>query len=146
MGLSFAIAAGPRQRILRTESRGTLDHIVLSQIRDSANLESQGAIFIFSRNRMAQLYPQALGFLFVASYDSQGYCGGIRPRLHTGLEFGVVTAAMKGINFCYVTPCSPMKISRRFGGKFRLYRQGWRISRARNQSESIWEEKTLDVI
>jgi hypothetical protein len=22
--------------------------------------------------------------LFVASYDSQGYCGGIRPRLHTG--------------------------------------------------------------
>jgi hypothetical protein len=29
-----------------------------------------------------------LGFgtsLFVASYDSQGYDGGIRPRLHTGL-------------------------------------------------------------
>jgi hypothetical protein len=23
--------------------------------------------------------------LFVASYDSQGYGGGIRPRLHTGL-------------------------------------------------------------
>jgi hypothetical protein len=31
---------------------------------------------------VAQLYPQALGYLFVASYDSQGYGGGIRPRLH----------------------------------------------------------------
>jgi hypothetical protein len=28
--------------------------------------------------------PQALGFLFVASYDSQGYGGGIRSRLHMG--------------------------------------------------------------
>jgi hypothetical protein len=27
---------------------------------------------------------QTLGSLFVASYDSQGYGGGIRPRLHTG--------------------------------------------------------------
>jgi hypothetical protein len=29
---------------------------------------------------VAQLHLQALGFLFVASYDSQGYGGGIRPR------------------------------------------------------------------
>jgi hypothetical protein len=28
---------------------------------------------------VAQLYPQALGSLFVVSYDSQGYGGGIRP-------------------------------------------------------------------
>jgi hypothetical protein len=28
---------------------------------------------------VAQLYPQALGSLFVTSYDSQGYGGGIRP-------------------------------------------------------------------
>jgi hypothetical protein len=28
--------------------------------------------------------PQALGFFFVASYDSQGYGGGIRSRLHAG--------------------------------------------------------------
>jgi hypothetical protein len=33
---------------------------------------------------MAQLYPRALGSLFVASYDSQGYGGGILTRLHTG--------------------------------------------------------------
>jgi hypothetical protein len=33
---------------------------------------------------VAQLYPRALDSLFVASYDSQGYCGGILTRLHTG--------------------------------------------------------------
>jgi hypothetical protein len=30
--------------------------------------------------------PQALGFLSVASYDSQGYGGSILSRLHTGLK------------------------------------------------------------
>jgi hypothetical protein len=35
---------------------------------------------------MAQLHPQELGFLFDASYDSQGYGGGIWTRLHTGSE------------------------------------------------------------
>jgi hypothetical protein len=30
------------------------------------------------------LYPQALGSLFIASYDSQGYGGSIRTLLHTG--------------------------------------------------------------
>jgi hypothetical protein len=43
--------------ILGPESLGTRDHILLPQIRD---------------------------FLFVASYDSQGCGGGIRPRLHMG--------------------------------------------------------------
>jgi hypothetical protein len=33
---------------------------------------------------VARLYPQAPGSLFVASYDTLGYGGGIRPRLHTG--------------------------------------------------------------
>jgi hypothetical protein len=32
---------------------------------------------------VARLYLQALGSVFVASYGSQGYGGGIRPRLHT---------------------------------------------------------------
>jgi hypothetical protein len=46
--------------ILGSESLGTHDHILLSQIRDLPNLEGQVAIFISSRNRMPQLYPQAL--------------------------------------------------------------------------------------
>jgi hypothetical protein len=41
--------------ILRSETRGTHDHILLSQVRDSPNLEGQ----------VAQLYPQALGSLLV---------------------------------------------------------------------------------
>jgi hypothetical protein len=36
---------------------------------------------------VARLYPQALRSLFVASYDSQGYGGGIRTRLHTDFEW-----------------------------------------------------------
>jgi hypothetical protein len=45
--------------ILGSKSRGTFEHILLSQIRD---------------------------FRFVASYDSQGYDGGSRHRLHTGFS------------------------------------------------------------
>jgi hypothetical protein len=78
MGLSFTIAAGPRQR---SHSQ------VLSQIRDSPNLEGQVPVFISPRNRVVQLYLQALGSLFVASYDSQGYGGSIRPCIYTGFWF-----------------------------------------------------------
>jgi hypothetical protein len=86
MDLPFTIASGSSQAvILRAESRGTHEHILLSQIRGSSNLEGQVPVFISFRNRVTRLYPQALGSLFVASYDSQGYGGGIRPRLHTGV-------------------------------------------------------------
>jgi hypothetical protein len=56
--------------IHRSESRGTNDHILLSQIRDSPNLEGQVPVFISPRNMVARLYPHALGSPFVASYDS----------------------------------------------------------------------------
>jgi hypothetical protein len=77
----LAISSGV---ILRSVSSGTHDHILLSQIRDFPNLEGQVHVFISPRNRVAQLHPQELGSLFVASYDCQGYGGGIRLRLHTG--------------------------------------------------------------
>jgi hypothetical protein len=70
--------------ILGSKSRGTHYHILLPQIRDFPNLEGQVSVFISPSNRVAQLYPLALGSLFVASYDSQGYDGGIRTRFHTG--------------------------------------------------------------
>jgi hypothetical protein len=81
LGLASAV-------ILRSESRGTHDHILLSKIRDSSNLEGQVPVFISPKNRVAQLYPQALGSLFVASYDSTCYGGGIQPRLHHGVRIG----------------------------------------------------------
>jgi hypothetical protein len=55
-------------------------------IRDSPYLEGQITVFISPSNRVARLYPQTLGSLSVASYDSQGYGGGIRPRLHNGMH------------------------------------------------------------
>jgi hypothetical protein len=64
LGLASAV-------ILRSESRGTHDHILLSQIRDSPNLEDQIPVFISPRNRVARLYSQALCSLYVASYDSR---------------------------------------------------------------------------
>jgi hypothetical protein len=74
--------------ILRYNSLGTHHHILLSQIRDSPNLEGQIPVFISNRNRVAWLYPQALGSLYLSSYDSEGYGGGIRPRLHAGALSG----------------------------------------------------------
>jgi hypothetical protein len=41
------------------------------------NLEGQVPVFISSRNRVVQLHPRTLGSLYVASYDSQAYGGGI---------------------------------------------------------------------
>jgi hypothetical protein len=40
-------------------------------ICDFPNLEGQVPVFISPRNRPVQLYPRALGSLFIASYDSQ---------------------------------------------------------------------------
>jgi hypothetical protein len=73
--------------ILGSVSRGTHGHILLSRIRDFPNLEGQVPVFISPRNRVAQLYPQALGSLFIASYNSQGYGGGIRTRLYGELHY-----------------------------------------------------------
>jgi hypothetical protein len=44
--------------ILRSESQGTHDHILLSKIQDSTNLEGQIPRFIIPRNRVAHLYPR----------------------------------------------------------------------------------------
>jgi hypothetical protein len=74
LGLTRAITLG-------SKSHRTQDHILLSHLR-LPNLEGQ----ISPRNRVAQLYPRALGSLFVASYDSQDYGGDILTRLHVGLK------------------------------------------------------------
>jgi hypothetical protein len=72
--------------ILESESCGIHDHILLSQIRDSTNLEGQVPVFISLRKRVAQLYPRVPDSFFVASYGSQGYGGGIRTSLHAGMK------------------------------------------------------------
>jgi hypothetical protein len=88
--------------ILRSESHRTHDHILLSQIRDSPQPGGPGPRIYIPPNRVGRLYPQALGSLFVASNDSQGYGGGIRPRLHTGLLYD-----FKWYNFQFIFAQNP---------------------------------------
>jgi hypothetical protein len=59
-----------------SELRRTRNHTLLSHLR-LPQPGGPGSLFISPRNRVAQLYPRALGSLYVVSYDSQGYGGGI---------------------------------------------------------------------
>jgi hypothetical protein len=65
------IASGPRQSShswVEVPQNSTI--IFYCLIWDSPNLEGQVPVFISPRNRVAQLYPQALGSLFIVSYVS----------------------------------------------------------------------------
>jgi hypothetical protein len=86
MGLSFIIAAGPRPRshFRVWVSRNSWPYFTVSDLRLPPTW----------RARSPYLYPPRRGwpshnprhcFLFVASYDSQGYGGGIRTSLHRSL-------------------------------------------------------------
>jgi hypothetical protein len=61
----------PEQSLL-SRSPVELTAIFYCLVWDSPNLEGQVPVFISPRNRVAQLYPRALGSLSAASYDSQG--------------------------------------------------------------------------
>jgi hypothetical protein len=60
-GLPFTVAVGPRQRILRSESRGSHDHLLLSDILDYSKPQGQVPVFISPRNRVAQLILPGTG-------------------------------------------------------------------------------------
>jgi hypothetical protein len=65
--------------------------MLLSQTRDCSNLEGQVPVFISPRNRVAQLYPQALGsagFHNVRVRESQSYfaSGSLPPISYFFLE------------------------------------------------------------
>jgi hypothetical protein len=54
-----------------------------SALRRTPNLKDQSSVFLSPADRVAQLYLQAPGSLFLAFCHSQGYGGGILTRLHT---------------------------------------------------------------
>jgi hypothetical protein len=66
--------------IKSSEPRVNHDHILLPQIGDSPNMEGQVPVFISPRNRVARLYAQTLGSLFIVSYDSQGSTTPVLPN------------------------------------------------------------------
>jgi hypothetical protein len=88
MCLFFTIIGGPHQR---SHSQDRVTQYSWSYFTawdwDSPNLEGQVTVFISLRNRVAQLYPQALGSLSITSYDLQGCGGDIQTRLHTGFPY-----------------------------------------------------------
>jgi hypothetical protein len=86
MGLSFTIAAGLRQRN-HFRVRVTRDSWPYFTLSDSRLPQPGGAgpRTYIPQDQGSPILPLGTGFLFVASYDSQGYGGGIRTRLHKGL-------------------------------------------------------------
>jgi hypothetical protein len=87
MGLSFTTAADPHQSS-HSQVRVPWDSWPYFTVSDSRLPQPGGlglCIYIVSpRNRMAKLCLQALGLLFVPSYDSQGCSRGIQTHILTG--------------------------------------------------------------
>jgi hypothetical protein len=71
--------------ILGSEPCGTHDCVLLSQIRDSPNIEGQVPVFISPKNRVAQLYHQTLVKVKVKVtlrlMVSQSVSLGVKPHL-----------------------------------------------------------------
>jgi hypothetical protein len=62
-----------------------------------------------------------------------------RNSLQPDAGFKVLTAvAIKSTIYWDITPCSPLKVNRRFGESFRPHLQVRRTNQARNQCESKW--------
>jgi hypothetical protein len=89
--------------IFGSESRGTDDHILLCQIRESPNLGGQVSVFISPMKRVARLYPQALGLLRI-NYMSFLYNFGTNRIENTisnssSIILCLSVAAETGVNF-----------------------------------------------
>jgi hypothetical protein len=67
--------------ILGSDFRGTHDHILLPQFRDSPNLEGQVPVFISPRNRVAIYTPRH--WVPFSSPPTTRRAAGIRTRVHT---------------------------------------------------------------
>jgi hypothetical protein len=53
---------------------------------------------------------------------------------------------LRGVVFWYITMCCPLKVSRRFGGTYRLHLQVRRINHARNHCEMAKPSSALGYL
>jgi hypothetical protein len=74
-------------------------------------------------------YPRILLKVTAAATDK---------KAHAGFEV-LIAVVMKRFIFWDITPCSPLKVHRRFGGTCCIHFQGRIISEARTQRESRWQ-------
>jgi hypothetical protein len=88
MGLSFTIAAGPRQRSHSQVlvPRDSWPHFTVSDSRLPQPWGPGSRIYILQEYG-GPVIPPDTGSFFVVSYLSQGYGGSIRPRLRKGSLF-----------------------------------------------------------
>jgi hypothetical protein len=70
---------------LGSKSRRIHDHILLSHLR-LPQPGGPGPRIYIPQEQGGPVIPPGTGFPFVASYDSQGFGGGILTRLHTGIQ------------------------------------------------------------
>jgi hypothetical protein len=77
---------------LGSESPRTQDHILFSQFLRLPSPAGPGpCIYIPQEQGGPVIYPQVMGSLFIASYNSQGYGGGILTHLHTATASSLTT-------------------------------------------------------
>jgi hypothetical protein len=90
----FTIAAGPRQRS-HSQVRVPRDSWPSFTVSDSRLPQpvGSGPHMYIPQEQGGLVIPSGTGFPFVASYDSQGYGGAIRPRLHAGVTHSSLMAA-----------------------------------------------------
>jgi hypothetical protein len=84
MGLSFTIAAGLHQLSFSCPSpAGLMTIFYCLRLQTPSTWRARSPYLYPPGTGWHGFTPRALGSLFVASYDSQGYGGSIRPRPHT---------------------------------------------------------------
>jgi hypothetical protein len=102
--------------ILRSESCGTHNHILLSQIRNSPNLEGQVPVCISTRNRVARLYPQSKSkLLYDWRFTANQFVlasSPLRPRTRDFFSFQ--------LNSCCNSPYVTSSLTRRWGCLLRI--------------------------
>jgi hypothetical protein len=88
MGLSFTLAAAPRQRI-HSQIRVQQDSWPHFTVPDSRLIQpgGPGSLICMPQEQVGPVICPGIGFPLVASYDSQSCSGDTRPRLHRGCVY-----------------------------------------------------------
>jgi hypothetical protein len=127
--------------ILKSES----DHILLSQIRDSANLQGQVPVFTSHRNRVAQLYPQAplrlTGLRWrYSNPPPSGWLLSLHYAKSTNLLWKTKSKSKLLYNRRFMT-----KIGWRRGKDFDFYSGGVRLE-SRSRHRLLWESSWFSSV
>jgi hypothetical protein len=124
MGLPFTIDAGPPQcsHSQIRMPRDSWPHFTVSNSR-LPHSWGPGPRIYTAKEQGGPVRPQALDSLFFASYDSQGYGGGIQPRLYTFLSVLVSVWYDEGridnsaSDSSYIVPCVFVAAGRCLSGR-----------------------------